>query len=435
MLQKKVLNTIKNSGLIPENSIVIAAVSGGADSVCLLDLLIKLSEKLSFTVECAHVNHNLRGAESDGDEAYVRQLCKDYGVKLHVESVDVKALSQGKSIEDAARQVRYDFFKQLCDGRNAVVATAHTLNDNTETFFINLLRGSSSRGLSGIPIKRDNIIRPLLEVSRNEIIEHLQKQNLEFCTDSTNADTDFLRNFIRHNIVPVFESRNGINIHKSIKKATSNLQKENEALDVITDNMLTENVEVLKTYSDAILYRVLTKKLEKEQGIILDSVHFYTVKSLLYKQSGKEQIQGDIYALCNKGKLSFTKLNKKDSEIYPLTIGENDVSGKKILIKKPEEIYKALTKYCIDCDKISGSLYMRTRKEGDVFNCIGRSSTSKLSKLLKNDNVSPGLRDNIAVICDERGKVVFVENYGADNDVKITNETKNIISIEIKGKI
>ncbi len=435
MLQEKVLNTIKNSDLIPEGCVVIAAVSGGADSVCLLDILISLSEKLSFSVECAHVNHNLRGAESDGDEAYVRHLCEKYGITLHVKSVDVKALSKGKSIEDTARKVRYDFFEQLCKNRNAKVATAHTLNDNTETFFINLLRGSSSRGLSGIPIKRDNVIRPLLDVTRDEIIEYLKKQNLKFCTDSTNADTDFLRNFIRHNIVPVFESRDGISLHKSVKKATTNLQKESEALDIITDNMITDNVNTLKTYSDAVLYRVLTKMLEKEQGIILDSVHFNAVKSLLYKQSGKEQIQGDIYAFLSRGKLYFAKLYLKTSDEYPLELGENNIFGKNILIKKPEEIYKALTKYCIDCDKINGSLYIRMRKDGDVFNCIGRNSSTKLSKLLKNDKLPQDLRDSLAVICDESGKIVFVEKYGADEDVKITNESKNIISIEIKGKI
>ena len=431
MLYDKVLNTIKQNNLLKSGDTVIAAVSGGADSVCLLDILVNISEKLGVTVKCAHLNHNLRGAESDGDQEYVEKLCEKYGISIHIKSVDIASLSQGKSIEDVARRERYDFFKELCTSPSTYIATAHTVGDNTETFFINLLRGAGSRGLCGIPIKRENIIRPMLDVTRNEILVHLKKAGLSYRTDSTNSDTSYLRNFIRHEIIPVFENRPDINIHKSIAKATENLLAENKALDRISSTITDFDFKKLKELDDAVLYRVLTKKLEKEQGIILDSNHYNAVKFLLYSHSTKVQIKGDIYAVNNKGVLEFCTIKQKNTQIYPLQTGHNNADGKTILIKNVKEVYNGLTKTYVNCDKIVGNLFLRTKKEGDKFKCIGRNVTTKLSKLLKNDGISPDKRDSLAVIVDSNDNVVFVEGYGANETVKPTKESRQIISIEI----
>lgn len=431
MLYDKVYNTIKQHSLIADKKVVIAAVSGGADSVCLLDVLTVLAEKLDITVVCAHLNHNLRGAESDGDEQYVKELCEKYNIKLYTRSVDIKALSSGKSIEEVARDIRYAFFDELCQKENALVATAHTVNDNTETFFINVLRSSGSRGLYGIPIKRGNIIRPLLNASREEIIKHLDEVGLSFRTDSSNSDTDYLRNFIRHEIIPVFEKRQGINIFKSVNKVTENLYKENLALCNVANECMTDDIEKLRTLDDAILYRVLTAKLEKSFDIILDSVHFEAVKKLLTCGGTKVQIKGDIYAICEKGKFSFQKTEQKKDFVYQLKTGENIVENSKILIKNVKEIYKALTKSYADCDKINGNLFLRTRKDGDTFKPIGRNGTSKLSKLLKNDGVPKKVRDSMFVICDEDENIVFAEGYGVSADFAAGSYSKNIISIEI----
>lgn len=434
MLYEKVLNTIEKNDLLKRGNTVIAAVSGGADSVCLLDVLVNLSEKLGIKIECAHLNHNLRGEESDGDEQYVRELCDRYGVLLHTKSVDINALSEGKSIEDVARKERYEFFESLCKKKDTFVATAHTVGDNTETFFINLLRGSGSRGLCGIPIKRGNIIRPMIDVTRQEIIAHLEKANLPYRTDSTNSDTNYLRNFIRHEIIPIFEKRQDINIHKSIKKASENLFIENKALNTLADKVDDYSVSSLLTLDDGILYRVITKKLEKEQGIILDSIHYNTVKSLLYKPKGKVQIKGNLYATVEKGKFDFCIIDDKKQEIYPLQTGHNNADGKTVLIKKAKEVYKDLTKTYISCDKIVGNLFLRTKKEGDKFKCIGRNATTKLSKLLKNDKLTAKERDSLAVIVDSQDNVIFVEKYGVNQTVMATKDDSDILSIEIISK-
>lgn len=434
MLYERVYNTITKNSLIPKGATVIAALSGGADSVCLVDILYKLKDRIGFTLECAHLNHNLRGDESDGDEQYVKSLCKTLGLTLHTESVDVAALAQGRSLEEAARDARYGFFKRLTDANGAIVATAHTLSDNAETFFINLLRGSGGRGLCGIPQVRGNIIRPMLDIKRSEIISHLDAMGLSYRTDSTNADTAYLRNFIRHEIMPRLESRGDVDIYKSISKATENLKRDSEALDAQATAVTDNSTELLGGLSDAVLFRVLTRRLKDGFDITLDSLHFEKVKALLNRPSSKEQIRGDVYALNRRGRLEFVRLTQRDGGTLPLGIGENRMGDKLILIKNTEEIYSTLTKAVINCDKIVGRLYARTRRDGDIFFSARRSCTTRLKKLLINDGVPLEKRNMLTVICDGSDRVVFVEGYGADARYIAGIDTDNKLCIEIQGE-
>ena len=432
MLYQKVYNTIEQNGLIPSGKTVIAAVSGGADSVCLFLLLLKLSKELGFKLECAHLNHNLRAGESDGDAEFVKTLCKSHNVTLHYKSVDVLALSQGKSIEEAAREARYGFFYTLINEQNAVVATAHTQNDNVETFFINLARGSGSRGLAAIPASRDGIIRPMLDVTRKEVIEFLGERGQNFCTDSTNSDTDYLRNFIRHNIVSEFEKRDDIDIFKSVSRAIENIKTDQSYLQKIADEVVTNSAIELLELDDAILFRVLYSRLYNKFKIKLDSAHFAAVKSLLKKPNSKEQIRGDVFAINSRGMFCFDKIIKADSQQVLLTTDQNEFNGKRVLIKNTKEIYNTLTKATIDCDKICNNLHIRHKKDGDVFYSSKRSCTTKLKKLLINDKVDALTKQSLAVICDDKN-VVFVEGYGADKRYLANKDTKNKICIEICG--
>lgn len=431
MLYDKVLNFIQKNGLIKPGMTVIAAVSGGADSVCLLDVLKHLEEKLCFSLECAHFNHNLRGDESDRDEAFVTSLCKRMDVTLHIGSADVRGLCRGDSLEDAARRARYGFFESLTRGKNAVIATAHTLNDNVETFFINLLRGSGSRGLGAVPVSRDGFIRPMLDVTRREIVSHLESAGLEYCTDSTNSDTAYLRNFIRLDILPRLNARPEIDPYRTVSRAILNLRSDSEALDSLARDADSDDIKKLRVLPDSLLWRVLTKKLEKEYDIILDSVHFNAVKSLLCRENSKEQIRGDVFAVTENGKLSFKRLQKDSCERARLYIGENKVANRRILIKKVKEIYNHLTNVYIDCDKIGNVLYADTSADGDRFYLSGRNSTSHLKKLLKSDKVPLSRRLQLIVIRNGDGNIVYVEGYGADRRFCADKNSKNIICIEI----
>ncbi len=433
MLYDKVYNLIIKNSLISEGCTVICALSGGADSVCLTDIMLKLKDKLKINVECAHLNHNLRGSESDGDENFVTKFCKERGVTLHKKSVNVAELAIGKSIEEAARDARYAFFSQLTQDKNVVIATAHTKNDNVETFFINLVRGSGAKGLCGIPIKRDKIIRPLLDVNRDEIIEHLENNSLTYCIDSTNSDTDYLRNFIRHKIIGEFKNRQDIDVFKTVGRAIENINRDENALKNIADKVNTQDVYTLKSLDDAILYRVLSKRLDKQFGIMLDSIHFENIKQLLDKPNGaKVQIKRDVFAKIVNKNIEFIKIQPKNLDIYTLKFGENTIDNKLILINNTKEIYNTLTKASLDYDKIKGDLYVRTRRNGDRFYCAKRNCTSNLKKLLINDKVNSQKRDKLLVICDENG-IVFVEGYGADKRYVANESNKNVIYIEIRG--
>lgn len=432
-MYNKILDFIQKNGLVSPGMTVIAAVSGGADSVCLLEVLKHLEGQLGFTLECAHFNHHLRAQESDGDEEFVKSLCRNFNVPLHTGGTFVGSLCDGMSLEDAARRARYGFFERLLQERdkNTVVATAHTLNDNVETFFINLLRGSGSRGLCAVPVTRGKIIRPMLETSRDEITAHLSSVGLEWRTDSTNSDTAYLRNFLRHEILPRLASRAELDPYAAVSRAIANLRKDNAALEAAAESCDTDDTSVLRTLPDSVLWRVFTKKLEKEYDIILDSVHFNAVKSLLSRSNSQEQIRADVFAVNENGHLRFMRLSEKKPDITSLKIGENNFGSKRILIKNVKEIYNGLTKAYVDCDKIGNTLYADFRRDGDMFFCPGRAASSQLGKLLKNDKVPRSRRDSLVVIRDSAGSVVFVEGYGADSRFCADAESKKIICIEI----
>ena len=200
-MEAKVFKTIQKYHMLSSEDVVLVALSGGADSMALLYFLYK---NCNYKLYAAHINHNLRGEESDGDEEFVKTCCKNLKIELFILNADVKIEAQckGFSIEQAARSIRYDFLEKTAEGLHAKIATAHTLSDNMETVLFNLVRGTGIKGLCGIPPVRNNIIRPLLECTRAEIEEYCAKNNLSYVIDSTNTDTKYNRNFIRHKIIP-----------------------------------------------------------------------------------------------------------------------------------------------------------------------------------------------------------------------------------------
>ena len=254
---------------------------------------------------------------------------------------------------------------------------------------------------------------------------------LDWRTDSTNGDTAYLRNFLRHEILPRLASRPELDPYTTVSRAISNLRQDNAALEAVAQECGTDDISMLRTLPDSVLWRVLTKKLEKEYDIILDSVHFDAVKSLLNRFNAKEQIRGDVFAVTENGHLKFMRLPKKNPNIASLSFGENNFGGRRILIKNVKEVYNGLTKAYVDCDKIGNTLYADFRRNGDRFFCPDRAASSQLRKLLKNDRVPCSRRDSLVVIRNGAGNVVFVEGYGADSRFCANSESKKIICIEI----
>ena len=206
----RVTATVEKYGLLEKGDSVIVALSGGADSTALLSVFVSLKEKYNLSIYAAHINHNIRGDEAKRDENFCKILCKKFNTELFIKSVDVPTLAKQQKISEelCGRNVRYAFFEELSQKLCAKIATAHTASDNAETLIFNIARGASLAGLSAIPPKRGNIIRPLIELSRGDIESYCEENNLEYVTDSTNLADDYTRNYIRHNIIPCLKKLN-----------------------------------------------------------------------------------------------------------------------------------------------------------------------------------------------------------------------------------
>ncbi|MDR0854583.1 MAG: tRNA lysidine(34) synthetase TilS [Clostridiales Family XIII bacterium] len=252
-LRNYVKDLIGEYSLIPENSVVVLGLSGGPDSVCLFYLLNSLKGELGFELVCAHVNHGLRGEESDSDEGYVRELCKENGVPLEVVVLGAGELEdkKGLTVEEAARIVRYDFFEDVCAkyGRVAVIAVAHNSDDNAETVMMRILRGTGVDGLSGIPLRRvsergTDIVRPLLRTDRTSIEQYLSNLGITAKIDSTNLEKDYGRNKIRLAVLPMLDrefSYQPGTAKKQLGRLSANAATDKDYFDVLTDGLIAEH--------------------------------------------------------------------------------------------------------------------------------------------------------------------------------------------------
>lgn len=239
---QKVLETIRREGLIPGGSRVTVGFSGGADSLCLLFVLDTLKSLLSCSISAVHVNHNLRGEEALRDQEFCRDFCAEHGIPFEAVSVDVNgyAAEHGLSTEEAARILRYKALSERTEKEGALIAVAHHSEDQAETILLNILRGTGVRGLSGMSYRRDSIIRPLLDVSREDILAFLSAHGLSFVTDSTNLQNDYARNRLRNEVMPVLKSINSRAAEHIClmgeKASESDSYIKSEAADYVRDN-------------------------------------------------------------------------------------------------------------------------------------------------------------------------------------------------------
>ncbi len=236
MFTEKVRSAITDYNMISAGDTVIVALSGGADSVSLLSALHSLSGELCISVQACHVNHGLRGEESDGDMRFCQRLCEGMGVPLAVLDTDVRKFQRKhESIEETARRVRYDFFAEQSAGKK--LATAHNLNDSAETVLLNMMRGTGLKGMCGIPPVRENIIRPLIYCTRDEVERYCAEKELGFVTDKTNLSTDYTRNKVRHILLPEILKINGAFYHTS-QRMQKNLREDSDFLEGMAQQAL-----------------------------------------------------------------------------------------------------------------------------------------------------------------------------------------------------
>ncbi len=439
----KIKLAIEKYSMLPAGATVVAAVSGGSDSMAMLAALNSIKDEYSIKLCAAHVNHCLRGEDADRDEAFVVEKCNEMGIPVHVLRVDVakKAAESGESFEECGRRIRYEFFDSLAE--NAVIATAHNLDDRVETFLFNFARGSALRGLCSIPAKRDNIIRPLIECSKAEILDFCEKNSIEYVTDATNADVKYARNRIRHNVITELCKIN-LSFEQSASRCISAVNEDEMFLSSLADELVEKaraeggfEASVISDASAPIKKRAVIKICEKCVNVTPEQKFVEKICDLL-KDAGSLQINGGVTVRVRRGVLDFPQ---KEANPAPVKIenGSAEFAGACIEtqiinineINNLQNISKQGLEYLLDCDKILGSVTVRSRAAGDKITLKARGCTKTLKKLFNELAVAPEKRNEIAVFADDGG-VILVEGVGCDARAAVTKATENVMVVKIK---
>lgn len=439
----KVRRTLTARNLLKKGDRVIVALSGGADSVSLLHVLLTLKDEFELTIMAAHVNHNLRGEESLRDEAFVADLCEAEGVELFVRNEDVNALAikQKKSVELCAREIRYEFFEKLSKAYNAKVATAHTLSDSEETMLYNVARGTTLHGLCSIPYKRDYIIRPLLDVSREEVEAFCRENNIDFVQDSTNFSEEVCkRNKIRLSILPPLRSLND-GFHPNFYNLREDLLCVDDFLRYSAEEALKASeckfgfdACKLCSYHRAVVNYALALIVSRS-GAKAENRHIKLCSELL-RIGGAVALIGNYTAVCTQGIFRVVSdVKNEDFQVIPFREGLSFVyKGSEYFVKEitgDNKFNKKLASFCIGYDKISDDTVIRTRREGDTFSPIGRGHTKPLRKLQNELKIPAEKRDTNLVVATG-STVLWAEDIGASAHGVMDKDALNGLCIYIK---
>lgn len=460
---EKVRRTIEKHHMLETGDRVVVGLSGGADSSALLEALYLLKEQYSLSLFAAHINHGIRGEEADNDEAFAESLAKQRDIPFLCLKADAPAYAKEHRIglEEAGRRIRYDYFESCAKGGK--IATAHTLSDNAETVLLHLSRGAGTKGLCGIPPVRGNIIRPLIECSRDEVEAFCKKRGLDFVTDSTNLCDDYSRNFIRNNIIPLFKKLNpGFEravsrsaaiaageqgfIERAAQKALSDCAENPFPQDAqnTTDSLDTAR---LLSLDERLRMRVLKLFLE---GLFKKSTVDYSLVSRLNDSldTGKAvNLRDGKKAVFKDGRL--TVAYQKDPLPQPfykkIDLSKGDAvifaKGKRVEIRRGEKFEKAEINGCqkinsllsynvLDRDKISNTVILRTRLSGDKITLKKRGCTKTLKKLWNEKKFTEKQRQSFLIL-ESDSALVLSEPDGVNAGYEADKNTKNILSVKI----
>ena len=382
----------RRQGLIQPGDKIICAVSGGADSMALLWAMYLLKEEWDLDISAAHFNHQLRGAESDRDEAFVREFCDGYGIPLHVGSGTI--VPGKKGLEAAARDARYAFLRTL-PGK---IATAHTADDNAETLLMHLVRGTGLKGLGGIMPQNGNVIRPMLSITRQEIEDFLAEYAVDHITDSSNNGDDFLRNRLRHHVMPLLKEENP-KLSQNLSAMALRLRQDEEALSQQAAFEGAPQVEVLRKMAPAVRARALEKFL-KDSGVKEpEAVHIRQAEALVFSEnpSARANFPGGL-------------IIGRKYDTLAVVPGEPSIIPYRIICTPADTVLNTADVFTVGP---VGDVYMRARPTGDAIRLPGGTKT--LKKLLIDRKIPAAQRDCVPVICDDRG-ILAVGGIGVNLD-------------------
>lgn len=449
VLEQKALCALRQYSLFSQGDRIAVGVSGGADSVALLRFLAALRPQFGWDLVVCHIHHGLRGAEADRDECFVRALAEQLGLPCAVSRIDAAALALRDhiSVEEAGRMARYAFFAQTA-GEGGRIATAHTLDDSIETVLMNLVRGTGLRGLCGIPRIRGNIVRPLLDCTRAEVEDYLGALGQSYCTDSTNLTDDYTRNRIRHDILPRLCALN-----PNFPGAMARMLPRLAAQQALTDCLAAQSAQQLhaacgglsrqglSALPEPVCDRLLLRLLEQNRLPVSAAAVERMTETL--RTGGKLDLaarswffvaQGDLAAVIYAPPGGIPPVpvplpQEKTPVILPFSPQKSLklTLCNKIVANTSEKFNISLLKYAIDCDKIKGYSFMRTRRPGDTF-IVGKKQLS-LGEAWAAAGIPALLRPALMVLADEQG-VLWAEGIGSSSRAAVTENTKQYVIIE-----
>ena len=449
VLEQKALCALRQYSLFSQGDRIAVGVSGGADSVALLRFLAALRPQFGWDLVVCHIHHGLRGAEADRDECFVRALAEQLGLPCAVSRIDAAALALRDhiSVEEAGRTARYAFFAQTA-GEGGRIATAHTLDDSIETVLMNLVRGTGLRGLCGIPRIRGNIVRPLLDCTRAEVEDYLGALGQPYCTDSTNLTDDYTRNRIRHDILPRL-----CELNPNFTGAMARMLPRLAAQQALTDCLAAQSAQQLhaacgglsrqglSALPEPVCDRLLLRLLEQNRLPVSAAAVERMTETL--RTGGKLDLaarswffvaQGDLAAViyAPPGGIPPVPVPLPQEETPVILPFSPQKSLKltlcnKIVANTSEKFNISLLKYAIDCDRIKGYSFMRTRRPGDTF-IVGKKQLS-LGEAWAAAGIPALLRPALMVLADEQG-VLWAEGIGSSSRAAVTENTKQYVIIE-----
>lgn len=418
------------------NKKYLLAISGGADSVALLDVCASLG----YDFIIAHCNFNLRGEESLRDEMHVRDLAKKYKKPIYVVSFDTINYSEVNncSIEMAARDLRYNWFNELLiEHKCEYILVAHHMGDVVETALINLIRGTGIKGLKGISQINDKVVRPLLDYSKDDILKYLKSRNIDFCDDSSNFETDYTRNKIRLNIIPEFEK-----INPSFKRTMYENTKRFSEIEVLFNERVQEVLNDITSYSaDRILISIeKLKNTNAKNTVLYELLKRYGFNNLLVDEiiSSLDSLSGKYFdskshrLVKDRDSLILYKLSDLSNKEYifdssidiPINISVKLFKTDDYSIKRDKNIA------CFDAEKVNMPLKLRKWKQGDYFFPFGmKGRKKKLSDFFADNKFSLKDKEDCWIVCSG-DRIIWIVGYRGDDNSKITNSTRNVLELK-----
>lgn len=440
-----VKQTIAEYQMLEPGERILVALSGGADSTAALCALLELG----YSVRAFHLNHCLRGAEADRDEQFCRRLCDELQIPLTVSKVDVsaEAARRGEGIELTARQIRYDALRAVADGDK--IATAHNADDVVETVLFRLARGTGPGGLTGIPPVRDDLIRPLIHVTRQEIESFLRERSQSYVIDSTNTDVCYTRNRIRHQVVPELRTINPA-LSSAVMRLCAILEQDNAYLEQTAAACLAQaacdnarwRVDTLRSGHPAVLSRAL-RQMAEQAGVPMKDFtaqHIAGLLGLIRSQapSGACSLPHGFTAHREYDKVYISKQTKMQPRPkvaltvpYNGWIWDDSIHLSIRRLEKNEVFYKSFNTFCVDCGTICyDTLCVRTRLSGDRIRLTAHGGSKTLKKLMIDRKIPQLRRDKLAVLADKDG-VIAAQGIGVD--ISRTPKSGELIEIKIEG--